>query len=64
MMLKPGDLVLVSNEARQKFDAWYKGPFQVVSSNGVNCVVKNEKGKLVEVHKNRVKIFHENTINK
>lgn len=56
--LKKGDLIMISNENRSKLDPWYNGPFQVVSNDNVNCTVKNDKGQLFTVHKNRVQRFY------
>ena len=58
LSLQKGDLVMLKNENRTKFDAWFKGPFTVVSTNGVNCTVKIENGKELTVHKNRVQKFN------
>lgn len=58
LSLQKGDLVMLKNENRTKFDAWFKGPFTVVSTNGVNCTVKSENGKELTVHKNRVQKFN------
>lgn len=55
---KPGDLVMLSNENRTKFDPWYKGPYSIISIEGVNCVIKDcaeTNGKQMNVHKNRVR---------
>ena len=56
--LQQGDLVMMSNENRTKFDPWFKGPFTVVSTDNVNCTVKSEKGKEFTVHKNRLQKFN------
>lgn len=51
---KPGDVVVISNENHNQFDPWYKGPFPIVTSDNVNCTIKDEKGKCTTLHKNRV----------
>lgn len=57
MTLKVGDLVMVTNEDRTKFDPWYDGPFPVVGIEDTNCILQNDRGKHVKVHKNRLKKY-------
>lgn len=56
--LKPGDFVSISNENRTKLDPWYRGPFTIVSTEGVNCTVLGKDGKKFSIHKNRVQPFN------
>lgn len=57
-IIQPGDKVIITNENRSKFDPWYKGPYQVINCEGVNCTIKNEQGKSLKVHKNRLKLYY------
>lgn len=56
--LNLGDLVTVTNESRHKFDSWYNGPFPVVRVEGPNCTIKDDKGRLTTIHKNRVRKYN------
>lgn len=54
---KLGDKVLLRNNAGHKMDAIYNGPYNVVEDKCPNIIIKIDD-KLVEVHKNRVKLYH------
>lgn len=55
--IEEGDLILITNEARQKFDPWWKGPYTVVSASGPNCIIVDKNGRRSTVHKNRIKKY-------
>lgn len=55
---KPGQLVLIKNEATSKLDKKYLGPFPVVWEKGSNIQIRVED-KTDIVHKDRVKPFYE-----
>lgn len=58
--LKIGDTVKVTNEARQKFDSFFTGPYKIVGEEGKNFVLaKKNEPKQYKVHKNRVAKFNE-----
>lgn len=57
LLIKSGDLVLITNEGRQKLDSWFSGPYTVVKVNGVNCNIKDDRGRQMTVHKNRIKPY-------
>lgn len=59
-----GNKVLVTNENRNKLDAWYKGPYVVTNIEGVNCTLKAENNKSITVHKNRLKLYNTLMANK
>lgn len=53
--LKIGDTVKITNEARQKFDSFYLGPFIIIGQDNMNfTLMKEGSGKMYKVHKNRV----------
>lgn len=56
--VSPGDLVLVTNESRTKFDPVYKGPFSVVLVSEPNCTLIDTNEKNFKVHKNRLRKFY------
>lgn len=51
------DLVLVENYPRHKFEPTYKGPFKVDTIIGPNCIIINDKGKKITVHKDKLRHF-------
>ncbi len=53
-----GDKILLKNEAGNKSEPIYKGPYIVTQINSPNIVIRIGK-KFVEVHKNRVKLYYE-----
>lgn len=54
--LKIGDLVLVKVENRKKNQSPYKGPYRIISRNGVNTTIDYE-GKIKEIHNNNLKPY-------
>lgn len=57
--LEINDLVLLSNEARHKFDPLFNGPFKIIKIEHPNCVIKDENDKEYKIHKNRLKKFNQ-----
>lgn len=55
--VKVGDLILVKNESKGKFDPEYAGPFEVIELSNFN-VSFNHKNKINTVHRNRIKKFN------
>ena len=53
---KEGDKVLMRNPLSDKSDAVYKGPYEVISDEGSNAIVK-VKDKPVRIHKDRLKLY-------
>lgn len=53
----PGNKVMLKNETGNKIEALYKGPYSIVENKSPNVIIKVDN-KLVEVHKNRVKLYH------
>ena len=53
-----GDKILVRNDAGSKKDAIFNGPYTVVEDRAPNVIVKIGN-KLVEIHKNRTKLYTE-----
>lgn len=53
-----GNKVLVKNETGNKLTTLYKGPYRIEEIKSPNIVIKVDD-KLVEVHKNRVKLYNE-----
>lgn len=56
--LKIGDIIKLTNEARQKFDSFYIGPFTIVGIKKKNYILaKQNDPKQYIVHKDRVSKF-------
>lgn len=53
---KAGDQILLKNESGTKLEPLYKGPYEVVEEKSPNIIIKIDN-KLVEVHKNRIKMY-------
>lgn len=49
-----GDKVKMFKEVRDKLDAWYLGPYEVVELRNPNIVLKDPEGKTFETHVNKV----------
>lgn len=55
---KQGDKVMIKNDDKNiKMEANFKGPYVIIKDKNSNIVVKIDN-KLVEVHKNRVKLYY------
>lgn len=57
MNYNPGNKVLLKNEIGNKMEPLYKGPYNIVENKPPNVVIRIDN-KLLEVHKNRVKLYH------
>lgn len=55
---KLGEKVLLKNDTGNKLEPLYKGPYEIAEDKSPN-VVLNIDNKLVEVHKNRVKLYYD-----
>lgn len=55
---KVGDKVLLKNNISSKLEPIYKGPYCVVEDKPPNVMIKMGD-KLLEVHKNRTKLYHD-----
>ena len=53
---KTGDKILLRNNAGTKRDAIFNGPYTVIEDKAPNVIIKI-KNRLVEVHKNRTKLY-------
>lgn len=54
IVISVGDKVLVRNEAGQKHENVYKGPFTVIEINEPNLMIRDQYNKLKTIHKNNV----------
>lgn len=58
--VKVDDLVLLENFPRHKFEPMYKGPLKIVNIEDPNCILVNEKGKQITVHKDKLRSYVRN----
>lgn len=56
--LRQNDLVLLRREQNHKHEPLFDGPYQIIKIDQTNCLIKDEKGKTQEVHKNRLRKFN------
>lgn len=54
---EPGDEILLKNEIGSKLEPLFNGPYTVIEEKSPNLVIK-VNNKILEVHKNRVKLYH------
>lgn len=55
---KIGDKIMLRNNLTHKLDPIYKGPYIIIEEKSPNVIIKIDN-KIVEVHKNRIKLYHE-----
>lgn len=57
ILLKVGDTVMIKNNPSNKLEPIYRGPYEVAEEKAPNVVLRIGD-RLIEVHKNRVKLYH------
>lgn len=54
---KVGNKILLKNEIGNKIEPLFKGPYEIIEIKSPNVVIKVDN-KLLEVHKNRIKLYN------